>query len=197
MPSDTRQSMASSETQICNLALGRMGEDGISSLSENSRAAKLCAVFYESVRDALLCVHDWAFAGARVGPLSPLTDVPAFGYAYAFQLPSDCLQIRGLYGVTSSTAWQVEGRQLLTDLDTISLLYTKQVSDPTAFHPLFTNALSMRLAYTVAYALAPSGDLAKMLFQLYGVALDEARRGNNRATNWQQTPSDDAWVMGR
>ena len=189
--------MASSETQICNLALGRMGEDVITSLSENSRAGKLCAVFYESVRDALLCVHDWAFAGGRIGPLSPLTDAPVFGFANAFQLPSDCLQVRGLYGVTSSTAWQVEGRQLLTDLDTCSLLYTKKVTDTTDFPPLFTNALACRLAYTVAYALAPSGDLAKMLYQLYGVALAEARGANNRSTNWQQAPSDDAWVEGR
>ena len=54
-----------SEVDICNLALGHLGDNAtVSSISppEGSAQAEHCARFYPIARDALLEMHNWNFA---------------------------------------------------------------------------------------------------------------------------------------
>ena len=54
-----------SEVQICNLALAKIGDQQITSLTENSKAGRLCNLVYEPLRDATLRAHPWNFAITR------------------------------------------------------------------------------------------------------------------------------------
>lgn len=52
---------------ICNIALARIGNSRtINSLTEKTKEAYTCNLFYESMRDAVLADNDWNFAMSRV-----------------------------------------------------------------------------------------------------------------------------------
>lgn len=83
-----------SEVDICNLALGHIGDAAtVSSISppEGSPQSEHCARFYPIARDALLEMHPWGFATKRVN-LALLTSAwPEWTYAYA--VPNDALNL--------------------------------------------------------------------------------------------------------
>lgn len=82
-----------SEITICNLALSRLGERPIQSLSppDGSANADRCAQFYPAARDALLAMHPWSFALKRA-PLAEMTN-DATEWRFCYAVPSDCLKI--------------------------------------------------------------------------------------------------------
>jgi hypothetical protein len=84
-----------SEVDICNLALGFLGDRAtVSSISppEGSAQAEHCARFYPIARNATLEAHDWGFATKRAN-LALLSDTPPPGWQFVYQLPNDCLNI--------------------------------------------------------------------------------------------------------
>ncbi len=83
-----------SEVSICNLALQDVGRGlAITTLDENSQAARVCRLRYPFARDTCLRAYDWNFAAWRAS-LPALAAAPAFGFANAYQLPPDCLFVR-------------------------------------------------------------------------------------------------------
>lgn len=161
-----------STIHVCNLALAKLGARTIESLTENSKEARLCALFLDSSRDELLRAHPWNFAAARA-TLARLSEPPAFGYARAFQLPPDCLRVRRLNGDVRAV-FEIEGRQLLTDQDQARILYTARVEDPTRFDPLFVQALAARLAAELCVPIAKSAALAERLWKLSELMAERA-----------------------
>ena len=53
------------EVSICANALRRLGDDPITSLTDDTERARLCNAFYEDARDACLRSHPWNFAITR------------------------------------------------------------------------------------------------------------------------------------
>lgn len=141
--------MPSSVTDICNLALGHLGEAPITSLDEDSRAGRACALHYAATRDAVLRSHRWNFAKDRK-VLSRLEDAPLFGWSYQYALPADyarALEVNGSEaGDWISDEWTIEGKFLLTDAATVNLVYVKLLDDVSQFDPLFVDALALKLA---------------------------------------------------
>jgi hypothetical protein len=81
-----------SEVDICNLALGHLGDNAtVSSISppEGSAQSEHCARFYPIARDALLEMHNWNFTMRRVNLPQVTSAWPEWKYAYA--LPADCI----------------------------------------------------------------------------------------------------------
>lgn len=141
--------MASSETDICNLALGHLGEAPIVSLNEDSTASRACSLHYAVTRDATLRAHRWNFAVARVA-LSELADAPAFGWTHQFPLPGDCLRVLEFNdseeGDVIGSIFIIEGRTLLTNDDSARIVYVRRAKDVSLFDSLFVEALALRLA---------------------------------------------------
>jgi len=50
---------------ICSNALRKLGDDPITSLTDDTERARLCNAFYEPTRDAVLRSHPWNFAIER------------------------------------------------------------------------------------------------------------------------------------
>ena len=50
------------EVSICSNALRKLGDDPITSLTEDTERARLCNAFYNTARDSLLRSHPWNFA---------------------------------------------------------------------------------------------------------------------------------------
>jgi hypothetical protein len=81
-----------SEVDICNLALGHLGDSAtVSSINppEGSAQAEHCARFYPIARDLTLESHDWGFATKRAN-LALLAITPPAEWRFAYQLPPDC-----------------------------------------------------------------------------------------------------------
>jgi len=164
--------MAVSEVQICNNALIKVGSDIISSLTENTKGAKLCNQLYSILRDELLRMHPWNFAVKRV-QLAAESTAPDFEFTYQYQLPSDFLRLLDVYNY--STRYRVEGDKVLSDDDTIQIIYIAQITDPQMFDSAFSEVLATRLASEIAYSLSGSRSLADSLTEIYSRKLSMAK----------------------
>lgn len=176
--------MATSIIEICNNALGAIGELPITSLTDNSKAARSCNQRWPSVRDAVLRAHEWAccctdasLPASAVAPLSPEWD-------YAYPLPVDLLRV---VRVSTTEArlielWEVVGRELLcSDTAPIIVRYVKREVDPQQYDALLSEALTTRLAYELAPSLEiVSANLISQLRESYKDCLREARGVNAR-----------------
>lgn len=123
--------MAYSRLLLYNHALRICGERKIASLTEEREPRHLLdAVWNEGGVDACLEQGQWNFA-MRTSQLDYSTSMePSFGYRRAFELPDDWVVPANVasdeYFTRPLRAYQLEGRFLYCDLDTI---YTRFVSD--------------------------------------------------------------------
>lgn len=168
--------MAFSDVNICNMALLQLGKERIISLSDSNARAEACSEFYEATRDSLIRAFPWDFAKVRA-TLSPLSTAPEWGYGYKYLLPPSpkCLRVLTVNGDRDAgVTWRREGKYLLTDEDTVQLLYLGQITDPTLFDPLFYQLLAKRMAAEMAYTLTKSQPKADGALALYEAAEIEA-----------------------
>lgn len=185
--------------QISNMALARLGARSIVSLTEDSTGARECARVYEHARDSEIRLHPWGFARARA-VLAALSEAPAFGAAYQYQLPADCLRIitsNGRDGRSEQSGFQVEGRRILTDLPPpLELTYIRRVEDPTEFDAAFVEVLVCRMALDMAEKLTNSNSKK----QEAAARLEDARRSARRVNGFEAGPiysPESSWVTAR
>ena len=184
--------MALSETDICNMALGRLGAKRISDFTnkdENNTPAVQCRLHYEQTRDALLRSHWWRFARYRV-QLSENATAPTFEFDNAFDLPSDFLRLwikpfeDNNWGLNNTNyTFSMEGKQLLTDEDSVYLRYIRKVTDVSEFDPLFVEVLVFKLALKMCMPLTQDKELYQMLYQEMRDILARVRVVDKRETN--------------
>lgn len=173
--------MITSNIQICNMALSRIGVSmPIASLSESSTAARVCALWYEPVRDRLLASAPWPFATKQ----ADLQDIggPPEEWLYRYRYPNDCLAILRISDLT------VNGRQpfivvtdidndamaILTDAENAIAEYITRVETVTMFPVDFADALTWAIAAEIAMPLAVKADLAQAAAKAAQAALDNA-----------------------
>lgn len=97
-----------SEVDICNLALGHLGDAAtVSSLNppEGSAQAEHCSRFYPIARDSLLELHSWNFATTRVALASLGSDWPEWQYCYA--CPTDAVNLLAILPPAASDDYSV------------------------------------------------------------------------------------------
>jgi len=107
------------ETSIANLALAKLGISPIMALTDDSKQAQFANRFYAQTRDEVLSSHRWNFAMRR-DTLNRLATGPDFEWAFAYQLPTDCLRVVQLNGYEPNEqqgAFAIESDQLLTDAE--------------------------------------------------------------------------------
>jgi hypothetical protein len=183
--------MASSDVKICNEALTHLGQEEIGSLTEDSNSARACKAVYEPTRDEVLRVFPWNFAIERKS-LARLSETPAFGFSYYYQLPTDCLRVLGME--YSDYVFKVEGNRLLCDYDTAKIVYIKRVTDPNLFDSIFIAALALRIATKIAPRIKGGvsrslvNDLLKQYIVMVGVgesvSSQEGIAGTIEAEDW-------------
>lgn len=182
-----------SVVSICNKALTLLGSSRIRALTDDSEEARLCNTFYEGVRDAVLQSHPWNCASVRA-TLARLTDAPAWGFEFAYQLPADCLRVLRMQDYR--TRFKVEGSRLLTNENTAKILYIRRMEDPSLLPPLLADLIAIRLAHDIAPRLAKSESKRQEMEQLF-----EQRAREARSADAQEGSADvliaDEWLIDR
>lgn len=194
--------------QLCNVALARVGQRQLlDNLDEKNEAARLCKALYGPARDAVLELFAWPFAMRRAALALLAPGSERDGWAYAYDLPSECLAPREIWAGTRAPArdqripWALEddataGRILLTDQSEAVLLYTRAVETVGLFPPLFVDTVAWKLACDLALSLPVKPQLLPMLDRKYQMALASASAA---ALNQRQedAPPDAEWIRGR
>lgn len=216
--------MASSVIEISNRALGRIGIDQlIESLDDPNNRARNCKLQYEPCRDEVLQDFPWNFAQASV-QLSLVSGVTVPGWRYAYRYPDGALKVHRItgpegariYGMAGYTqeVWDYDflfpakvpfqimadpvtegARLLVTDMDLACAWFTKKVSDPSQFSPLFRSALSWRMAMELGLSLKASPPLYNNAAQQYGWAVSQAQVGSlgeEQTDRYPQSPATQA-----
>ena len=162
------------ETTLANLALGHIGVARIADLAENTVAAEHVRRMWDTTRDSLLRAYPWNFAAKRL-QLTASATAPAFEWAYAYPLPSDCLavlSVNGAAGGVGNVPFVVEGQEILTDLTTCKIRYLRRVEQVSAWDATFNELFG----YELAKAIAPSFTLQTSAIQMLDALAQPARR---------------------
>ena len=177
-----------STVDIANFALNNLGASNITSLDENSKAARVVNQRYESVRDAVFRAHPWNCLINRAS-LAQETSTPAFGYTYQYALPTDpfCLRVLefsngslsypqdNITNNTGGPVFVIEGRKLLTDEGSAQIKYIGRITDTQLYDASLTEALAARLAAEICYAITGSTSMVQIQTSLYEAKINEAR----------------------
>jgi hypothetical protein len=170
---------------IYNMALSHLGtRQTVQSVDEPSVEAATLTIHYATARDATLRGFDWSFA-RRIEALAPIgIEIPS-GYSQAYGMPNLCARFRGIwtgarggkpvpFRIVNHPTAGGDAMAILTDQPDAVGWYTKVVTDPDLFDPLFASALSWRLAAEAALALTQKADLLLKCEQKAQLALTAA-----------------------
>jgi hypothetical protein len=158
---------------ICNGALNQLGATTILSLTEDSKNARLCNARYSEVRDAVFRSHPWNCLQKRV-------ELPSIYYSYLlgdfqfqYDLPGDCLRLLRILEYDSDH--KVEGRSILSNSETMKILYISRVTDPNQYDELLRETLSSALGADIAYAITSNNTTSQNMIVSYQEKLRDAR----------------------
>lgn len=184
-----------SQTAICNQALNQVGHETVTAVDSTTDQGRTLLAAWSIALDALLSAHAWGFATKRVD-LQQLAATPVFGYDHAYQVPSDCIRV---LVVEPDTKYALEGSQILSDEDELSLLYVRRVTETGLFSPLFTVALADAIAARICFKLEGSASKRKMLEELAAMSLQRAVFMDAKEAWHDPGPDDsvDSWLTAR
>ncbi|GAG58541.1 unnamed protein product [marine sediment metagenome] len=179
--------MPTAQVTICNLAMGWLGANLLTSITDEIIEGRLCRTNYDSLRDAVLEDHAWVFANAR-RILSPDPIAPEFGFKQRFRLPADCIRVLSANGSDrddNQTVWVREGDFLLSNFEVLYLKYTRRVTEEALFSPNFTQAFATRIAADLCIPITESRTLQESLqgaylYKLEGAAATDGMQGTSQ-----------------
>jgi hypothetical protein len=178
--------MITTVTQLCNLALSRIGARRLASYeSDTTTEAVACRLHYELARDGLLRRHQWDFAKDSK-PLSKLPAAASPKYPAAWQLPADCVRVIDLtVDGKPITDFARHGRLLLTDAhDAVELEFVSNLVPVSQWDSLFVEALSLHLAKKICEDIAQNPQkMAEISSELESLALPTAQTADAREAN--------------
>ena len=168
-----------SVVNMCNSALNLLGASTIANLTDDTKNARLCNQRYEPVRNRVFRSHAWNCLHKRV-QLAQNTTAPIVEYDHAYALPSDCLRVLKIHnGTTDSIAsaldYKLEGRNIVTDIDTVFVIYIALDTDPNNYDTYLRESISHQLAADLAYAITNNATLANQYMTRADERLREAR----------------------
>ena len=193
--------------QVANRALTKLGSARITSIDDDVKAARSVKSCFEDLRDDELRSHRWSFALKRTS-LAALSEAPAFGYEYQYQLPSDFLRLDMIndqfpsvvmdnYIGAEALDYVLEGKKVLTDFEApLYVRYIAQITDPNMWDINFREALACRIAAELAEDLTQSNQKRQLAWDEYKQAISKAIR-TNAIERLPVQPPDDSWVVGR
>jgi hypothetical protein len=174
--------MAVGKTEICNMALTPLGERRIHDIdSDTDETAVLCRLYYDNIVDEVLRSHPWNCAVwyQSLAQLSSTDDdylIDGYdNYDYQYILPTNpyCLRVLSIPEHPDEN-YQIVGRYLLSNLETVVLEYIKRITNPTQFDPLLVSAIAYRLSADLAMRITNSEKTRNDMIRIYEWQLNRA-----------------------
>jgi len=196
-----------SQVDIANMALVKLGQETIVSLSDNNARARTINAIYDIVRQGLLRQFRWGFTKKRA-QLASLSSTPAWGYTSEFQLPVDCLQLISIqnqeidpnvdsYNSYPQSQYSVEDRKILiNETGPIYILYVKDATDSGNFDSAFVKAFADKLAFEACELITQSNTKKESLRADFQMSISLAVR-SNAIERPAQMQADTAWTLMR
>lgn len=146
-----------SEAGVANSALIKLGSrQRITSLTQtNSVTAALCNEQFAKIRDELLESAHWKFAMTWAS-LTRTANTPTAEYDYEFTRPNDIIRIVKVSDNDAGVGdvpYRMLADTIISDSNTLWLLYVRKETDPNVWSALFREALAWKLAYDLAMAI--------------------------------------------
>lgn len=175
--------MAAGDTgvSICSDALILLGAKAISSFNDGTDEANACDRLYPDIRDSTLAMYPWKFSMKKT-QLARLITAPTSAWLYAFQLPGDRLAYpravrqSALPNTPIEKDWEIQGDQLLTNIDTVFIDYQYQVPEY-AWPQYFVQLMKYMLAWHLAEPITEQRDKAQYWQGVATGAIAENGRG--------------------
>ena len=168
-----------SDVEICNIALTRLGHQQVTALTENTKQGRLCNLHYGPTRDAVLRAHPWNFAIKRATlAQDTFTADDLDEYTYRYSLPTDCLKVirTDLDALNIvDVDYRIEGRKIATNEGSVFIEYIAQITDVSLYDALFVDLLAQRLSAELAIAFTDTASTAEGHWKIYNAKLNEAR----------------------
>lgn len=195
--------MAATSVVIANNALVMIGANTITSLSDNTKEARLCNARYDSCRKAVLRSYPWNFARKRDTLDTAVGSPGDFGYSNDFAVPNDFLRI--IKADTGGADYRLEQGKILTNAGTVDLLYIFDLTDTTKFDVMFDDAIAAYLAWNIVFSLTQDKELKKFMWeQFYAivrlsrfVSASENPPGELSTTEWIDSRVSPNWGLVR
>jgi hypothetical protein len=200
--------MASSDTEIANLALSHLGQTEIEDLTTDaSEAAQVMRRVYTTNRDFMLRMAPWPFA-TKIVALGLVEEEPNDEWDYSYRYPSNCIFFRRILSgsrndsLGSRVSYRVvqddQGLLIHTDKDEAEGEYTFRETNVSRFPEDFVQALAYKMAADAAPRLT-GGDpfklkpLMERLHQIW-YTFATAAAGNEEQPD---EPVDSEFITGR
>ena len=178
--------MSISLTDIANLALNHVGQPPIMRLDDKDNdTARIVELVFEPAIREMGRDHEWNCLAMRAD-LPQLANKPAFGYEFQYRMPVEAIRalvVNGHRVGKATSLFRIEGRDILTDADSMQLQYIGFTSDSTVYDPMFVEAAATLIASKIAIHIRQDEALAQALYQKYTQSiLPKARKvdGNER-----------------
>ena len=144
---------------LCSMALLKLGEKPIQSLSDDTAAAKLGRTLVDFVIETLLAMHPWRFA-CRTYSLSRDNNGD-------FVIPSDVLRV-------IKTNGQIMGNKIVSNTDTLNITAIVRIT-PDDFPSYFASLVATKLAVEFCMPLISDQTVFRTLVALYENELQTAK----------------------
>lgn len=175
-----------SEVSICNIALDHIGKAQISALNEDSAEAQVCSRHYALARDAVLTKYNYRFLRGLQSLAQLTTNDRSNAWPYAYAVPTNVLRVRRVIPqiegsellsdaypyaasgemVEARIPYELEGGNLYCNLETVTLEYTRNDVDASAYGQPVADAIATELAGRIAYPLTRDRQLRGDMLQL-------------------------------
>lgn len=146
--------MGTAKLEVVNNALVELGDEVLTSLSENKLSVTVANQVYDDVYEDLLGKAPWRFAMQKAD-LSRDTDTPLNEWTYQYTLPAQCLRILRVY---PDQAYEVYGLKLYAHAPSLAVDYVEKVSE-SYLPPPFVRLLSLELAARMCMAITNDAQL--------------------------------------
>jgi len=198
--------VATTELQIANSALVKVGADRILSLDDDNKRARVVKEQLPKLRDEVLYSHPWKFA-LDYRELGLISGKPVGPFSLQYLLPNDVLRV---FTVTDGTVldapefsprvvihpWKRVGNKIYAELNPLIIECVVRVTDVSLWSPTFAEVLALRLAADIAYSIVQSTTLMREQFLIYEDFLAVARSFNGQEGSVRQVTASQ-WLDSR
>jgi hypothetical protein len=195
-----------SELDVCNRALTALGADYISSVTEDSVAARLCQTYLKSCNESLLATGQFEFAINYITfNETDSIDVGQVQWGYTFAFPLDPAYIgvvklsrTGERNVRDANLvdWAIYNGHILTNTAPVWALLVENIPIDEITDPIYLDLLAARVAYELCVPITKNVELKTLLYTEYTNKLHQAR-GYNTANKKRVIISSNSLVVPR